>query len=337
LFAIMRTSARFHPVTLDPNKLRSDYQSEGDRFLSETTLRTAYDILIAPVEHLLDGIRRVVVVPHGPLHQLPFAALLDANNRCLVDRVGSLSVAPSVTLFLCPSRRTRQSAPERCLAIGYAGSGERLLHHAPVEAEAIACSTGGTAWRGRPGVAAEIQRVAHRYRWLHFACHGHFDRREPMRSWLEVGPDERLTARDILDTLTLQAELVTLSACETGVIEVLRGDEPMGLIRAFLQSGAQAVLVTLWSVEDRPARMLMEEFYRLLLKQEPGFDPAAALQAAQRYLRDCTEADIAAQTAGHPRPNHLDGPDVNMRPYSKPSCWAAYQLVELSRSGSTSI
>ena len=86
----------------------------------------------------------------------------------------------------------------------------------------------------------------------------------------------------MLDGLRLRCELVTLSACESGLSTVRRGDELMGLVRAFMLAGAPAVVATLWRVDERSTRLLMERFYRDL---SSGADPATALHRAQIYLR----------------------------------------------------
>jgi CHAT domain-containing protein len=91
-----------------------------------------------------------------------------------------------------------------------------------------------------------------------------------------------LTLRDAA-SLPLQAQLVTLSACETGLSKVAPGDELLGLLRGFLMAGAPTVLSTLWTVDDAHTATLMGQFYRHLLA---GLRPAAALRLAQCALID---------------------------------------------------
>ena len=91
---------------------------------------------------------------------------------------------------------------------------------------------------------------------MHLSCHGHFDTAKPLASHLLLA-DGPLSAADILQSLKLNAELVTLSACETGRSEVLRGEELIGLVRAFLYAGTPAVVVTLWPVDELSTLLLM--------------------------------------------------------------------------------
>jgi CHAT domain-containing protein len=197
----------------------------------------------------------------------------------------------------------------------------------------VAGLTGGEAWVGPQPKRERLRQAAGDRRWLHFACHGWFNHEAPLESYLETGAGERLTAREVLEDWRLQAELVTLSACQTGVSRILRGDEPMGLIRAFLYAGARAVLVTQWPVEDLPTFLLMQRFYSEL-QRAGSAGPAAALHAAQVWLRELTTAEIRGLLAGLPaggssagEPDPLADLPVDAHPFAYPRHWAAFILV----------
>jgi tetratricopeptide (TPR) repeat protein len=300
-FLVGQGTLRAELCPLDPNLLQSNspFLADGRRFLQPALLRRLYDALIAPLAEALAQAERVVVVPHGPLHQLPFAALPSQAGEALLERVPCLSYAPSATLLLHATHTGPSRAQRSCLAIGYDG-GDGTLRHTVAEAAAVAERCNGEWRRGTHGICAELRANARHYRRLHLACHGELDLDDPLASLLELGPDERLRAVDVLSSLQLDADLVVLSACRSGVSQILRGDEPLGLVRAFLSAGARAVLVTLWPVEDASARALMEHFYAALDTAQP--DPAQALKLAQQHLR----AD--------PR-------------YADPFYWAAYTLI----------
>lgn len=305
-FALSREQVAAEICPLDPQSLQatSRFQADGRRFLPDPIRRRLYDLLIAPLDASIGAAERVVLLPHGPLHQLPFAALLDPAGDPLLDRAPALVATPSATLLL-RAPRSRGPAPRRsCLALGYNGDEARGLRHPEAEAAAVASLCGGDHWRPRTGQIARLAREAGKYRWIHLACHGEFNLQDPLASWLDIGPGERLSAAAILRELRLNAELVTLSACRSGLSRVLRGDEPLGLVRALLGAGARAVLATLWEVEDRSARLLMEELYRGLMA---GASPPQALAAAQRWLRTFEEGGA--------------------RPFADPRYWAAYTLV----------
>ncbi|MFN8459061.1 MAG: CHAT domain-containing protein [Anaerolineae bacterium] len=122
---------------------------------------------------------------------------------------------------------------------------------------------------------------------------------------LRLGPDETLTALEVLKSLRLRCDLVTLSACESGLSRVRRGDELIGFMRAFSYAGARALVDTLWRVNDRPTRLLMERFYQEI---EAGLGFAEALKRAQLYVKHLSD-----QT-GQPL-------------FADPYYWAAFSLI----------
>ena len=129
-----------------------------------------------------------------------------------------------------------------------------------------------------------------RYRYVHFATHGYLDTERPGLSALVLSMvDERsqsedgfLRVNDIYN-LRLQADLVVLSACQTGLGKEVKGEGLMGLTRAFLYAGAPRVVVSLWNVNDRATADLMAAFYRAMLRG--GKTPSAALREAQLAIR----------------------------------------------------
>ncbi|HET9789587.1 MAG TPA: CHAT domain-containing protein, partial [Pyrinomonadaceae bacterium] len=124
------------------------------------------------------------------------------------------------------------------------------------------------------------------YRYVHFATHGLLDSERPGLSSLVLSmvdaqgkpQDGFLRANDIYN-LKLPAELVVLSACQTGLGKEIKGEGLVGLTRGFMYAGAARVVVSLWSVNDKATADLMTRFYEKMLKQ--GERPAAALRAAQ--------------------------------------------------------
>lgn len=239
-----------------------------------------YRRLLGPVEMGAD-VRKLYLVPHGPLHYLPFAALHD-GQRHLVERV-AFAILPSASLlrFLAPRRPDRAPAGALVLANPDLGSRRLDLPHAEQEARAIVAGMPGSTLLIRAEANETAFRVrAARHVWLHFATHGHFSAEQPLRSGLLLAADAENDGRlsvDELYGLALDAELVTLSACETGLGAVMSGDEVIGLIRGFLFAGARNVVASLWPVDDLATADLMRRFYAGLGTHEP----AEALRSAQ--------------------------------------------------------
>ena len=103
--------------------------------------------------------------------------------------------------------------------------------------------------------------------------------------------DGRLTAERVLRTWKLQADLVTLSACETGLGERAGGEGYLGFAQALMLAGARGTVVSLWPVDDRATTLLMTRFYENMLAT-PALTKAEALVEAKRWLRDLTAADV---------------------------------------------
>ena len=251
-------------------------------------------ILLEPVgaEGWLDGIEHLYLVPHGMLNYLPFALLPieAAGEQNPVISSYTLSYLPSATVLsnggarLEPSRSVLAVAP-----------GRSRLRHAPEEVASIVKLFQPDARKltGEQATESRFRDIAGEYRILHLATHGYFNKLNPMLSGLELEPDETndglLEVHEILD-LDLDSDLVTLSACQTGMSsgyfnEIPAGDDFVGLTRAFLKAGSSSVLATLWEVDDRSTVDLMKSFYTHLEEAGANNDKVVALADAQRTLQ----------------------------------------------------
>jgi CHAT domain-containing protein/tetratricopeptide (TPR) repeat protein len=246
--------------------------------------------LIAPLEESgwLAGKSRLTIVPHGDLHYLPFAALLDgASGRFLVERY-ELAVTPSAAVWLTLDARRRSRATVRLVALAPRPD---ALPASRREVEAIARlqGTGGLVLIGRAATKDAFRREAPNARVLHLATYGILNKANPLFSFVELAPspgdDGRLEVHDVFG-LRLTADLVVLSACQTALgsgaqSDVPAGDDWVGLARAFLHAGALRVVASLWPVQDRATSLLMERFYR---EYAGGAASATALALAQRTM-----------------------------------------------------
>jgi tetratricopeptide (TPR) repeat protein len=250
-------------------------------------LASLYAELVASVEPLLEevvgslpseagSVRKLTVVPHGPLHRVPFHALFD-GERYLIERF-EISYAPSTTVYaLCQERDAR--GLDGALVLGVddpsipaaADEARTVSKHLPGASVRVGEEATLTAlWCEAPGRGA-----------LHLACHGLFRADNPMFSALKLH-DGWLLASDAMG-LDLDGTLVALSACESGRSEVVGGDEILGLTRAFLGAGAATLAVSLWLVQDETTADLMGDWYERL---RAGEQPATALRAAQLELKE---------------------------------------------------
>jgi len=249
----------------------------------EARAQALYQKILGPVRQLIRG-KRLVIVPHDVLHYLPFAALRTPEGKWLMEEhaVGTVPSA-SVLKFLV---HKGANADHRVLAVGNPDLGPGLaLRYAEREVQAINERFPSTTTMLTRAAASEsrVKQQLGQAGLLHFAVHGELNEDDPMASALLLTPgggeDGRLEVREVFAT-ELSARLVVLSACETGLGKLSRGDELVGLQRAFLYAGTPAVVTTLWKVDDRASFRLMRAFYEGLASK----GPTEALRAAQRAL-----------------------------------------------------
>ena len=254
LFVVTWHDIMVYDLGISPNTLAPSHLDQliEEHFLPARLRRTLYDLLIAPAAGWLKGKKRLYIIPHGPLHYIPFHALVAPDGDTLLRNSGpEIVYAPSATILFRKAPPREQRPTKTCLAIGYNGEAGMQLRFAEEEAAYIAHMAGGAALVGPSAKKTALYQQAPDYQALHFSCHGEFEPDAPLESVLHIGPDETLTGHEIIDHLRLNCDLVTLSACESGLSKVQRGDELYGLLRAFLYAGAPAIIATLWRVDER--------------------------------------------------------------------------------------
>ena len=225
--------------------------------------------LIAPLADALAGAEHLIVVPHGPLHGVPFHALAGPDGTYLAEDV-AISYAPSADVYERCLRDDRQPG-ERLLLVGVDGDDlpwvrQELKEIAEIWPEA-------QTRLGKRATRAALRRQAGRFDILHVATHAVARSDNPSFSSIRLA-DSWLTGSDLAD-LARGARLVKLAACETGVGTVGPGDEVLGLTRGLLAGGCTAAVASLWPVSDRTTALLMPRFYGAL---RDGHGPAEAIR-----------------------------------------------------------
>jgi CHAT domain-containing protein len=280
---------------------------------SRTESKALYDLLLRPVVSFKES-KAALVIPDGQLHLVAFDSLIDPEGRYVVDS-HVISYAPSATAYYLLSRPL-SSPPQQMtlLAVG----GAHYISSGPGNFESALRGFGffdpvrPPRWPALPGSLTEVNDVAaeqfgktfvltgdeatesavkrlplSNFRMLHFAVHSTVDEEFPDRSALIFSTpdntdseDNLLQAREIVG-LNINAELVTLSACDagTGRIEGVAGMN--SLVEAFLMAGARSVVASTWSADDTFTAALMRRFYTNLRQ---GLDKAEALTLAKREL-----------------------------------------------------
>jgi hypothetical protein len=243
-----------------------------------------------PIRASTEG-RSLIIVPHGALHMLPFGAL--SLDRAPLGRAG-LSYAPSVDLLGRLLVRPASAPPDpRLLAIINPAS-DPTLESGRQQAELPAFFRPPASRVHAPGDAStpppgEVLEAAAAYDYLHIFTHGTFDPERPLDSSLDFGAS-RLTASDLYRVSAdrpplTRTRLVTLTACETGRGDVQVGDEVLGLPRAFLYGGAEAMVTTLWRTDAAFSDRLVTRLYERLRAEMPRAQALAAAIADTVALR----------------------------------------------------
>lgn len=257
-----------------------------------------YKQIIEPVRKEL-SVKRVLVVAHGAMHYLPFNALSDKKNY-LIDQYTLRSLPSASVMQFLTARKENPKRSLLILANPDLGDPQYDLPGAQLEGKLIANGIANTRLLLRKqATETAVKNNGADYRLLHFASHGVFDAGDPLNSSLLLASDGendgRLTVSEMYE-LKLNAELVTLSACETALGETMSGDDVIGFTRGMLYAGARSIVSSLWEVDDDATKMLMTRFYNHL-KTKPKVE---ALRLAQLETR---------------------------KKYIHPVYWAAFQLI----------
>ncbi|GAB1544636.1 CHAT domain-containing protein [Scytonema sp. NUACC21] len=274
---------------------------------SKQYLQQLYQLLIQPIVDLLptDPTAQVIFIPQSSLFLIPFPALQDESGEYLLKK-HTILTAPSIQVLDLTHKKREEvktaalnsvlilgnpKMPSVPPSIGEPPQPLRNLPNAEEEAHAIASLFNSQPIIGTSATKAFVVQQMASSRIIHLATHGLLDEFRGLGSAIALAPSDKdnglLTAEEILD-LKLNAELVILSACDTGRGR-LTGDGVIGLSRAFISAGVPSIIVSLWSVPDAPTAVLMKKFYENLVQHH---NKAQALRQAMLETMD---------VAHHPR------------------------------------
>jgi CHAT domain-containing protein len=304
-----------------------------------TTLKEHADLKIVaadagpkkvPVRYWREGMTREVEVAAGPLG-------VEIDPRPAKAVVLARQAAEQVILGMRGASRQRLPGTRREV-----GAIARLFPAGAV-----------TTVMGEQACESTLQGLARsggmkKFRYLHFAAHGESDPRHAYRSALILAPDPdssadplalesdgTITAEQIARTWELDADLVVLSACESGLGRPAGGEGYLGFAQPLFAKGARSLVLSLWKVDDNATALLMERFYQNLLGRRPGLTKplpkSEALAEAKRWLRERTTAEIDAELSRLTRGDIVRRGAVaqasSIRPYQHPSFWAGFILI----------
>ena len=257
-----------------------------------------YQRLFKPLEAYLKE-QNLIIVPHGVLHYIPMNALHNGKDY-MIDRY-NIRLMPSASAMKY-LRKQRNDKTGGILAFGNPDLGNPAYDLVFAQKEALEVTktwANSKVFLRKEATEDALLRHGSNFNYIHFATHGEFSPESPLQSAILLAPDANsngLLTVDKLYSMQLGANLVTLSACETGLSKVANGDDLVGLTRGFLYAGSSSIVASLWEVDDLATSYLMIRFYKGLQKT----DKSNALRKAQLQTR---------------------------RKYPHPYYWASFQLT----------
>ena len=252
-------------------------------YLNTAVAGPLYSQLIEPLRPYIQH-DNLIIVPHGVLHYLPFAALWNNDTGRYLIEDYAISYAPSASSlkFIQQNRNPNET---RALLLG---NPDGSLPHAEAEVSAISTLYNTVPLTRTMATETLVVSQSQQSDVLHLAAHANYTFTAPLSTTVALAADAQndgnLTVSEVFGLDLAEANLVVLSACKTALGEQSRGDEITGLTRAFLYAGTPSLVTTLWNVDDVAATPLMTSFHQHL---NEGQSPTAALRTAQlAALRD---------------------------------------------------
>ena len=336
LFALTPEGLQVKTLPLGREKLRREVEGFlGSVRSQEKPAADLYGELIGPVADLVKRSERLLILPDGPLHRLPFGALVHGGKFLIEEK--PLHTALSLTVY--GTLRASDPAPGATKLVAF---GDPRFPKGMQAKSELGPGLRSFDWSSLPYSRSEVERIAGVHpgalvylgeeateeraktirdaRILHFATHGYTDDRAPLDSALVLTIPEKLAPGldngllqvwEIFESVRVDADLVVLSACESALGREMTGEGLIGLTRAFQYAGARSVAASLWSVADQITAELMARFHRHLAA---GLPKDQALRAAQLELM---REPLRITTA--------KGQKIEMDA-SAPFFWAAFQL-----------
>ena len=301
----------------DSSSRATDEEESTSSQAGGDALRELYDVMIAPISHLIED-EELIIVPDGTSFLIPYAALKDQNSRYLSERLGiplALSLTSLRLLSACPAEGRHYTTDALLVGnpwtetVRINGQKIKQLEGAEEEVKMIGEILNVEPLIGKNATKDQVLRRLNSVSLVHIAAHGSAERGEILlspNSGSSKRPREKdylLTMKDVLNA-KLEAKLVVLSCCHSGRGEI-KAEGVVGIARAFLGAGARSVIASLWAVNDEATLVFMRHFYEYLVK---GHSASKSLHEAMKMMRESKEFSAVEHWA----PFMLIGDDVTL-------------------------
>jgi CHAT domain-containing protein len=294
----------------DGSGRRGADENEPTDIKNEVTLdqvsEELYDLLIGPAKDAIADKKRIAIVPSGLLCFVPFQSLATKTSTGELSYFGDSKQVFYVNKITTVTNGRNQLLND--LKIVAVGNADNSLKNAEIEVNTLHQNfPSSVVFVGNEATKQKVLNSPGEFNILHLATHGILDYSNAENSYLVfaadkiTGDDGKLKINDIYRIKNLDRfKLVTLSACETAVVQSIADGWPISTASAFIEAGVPTVIATLWKVDDKATSILVDRFYANM----KTMDKVAALQNAQQFLKQ-------------------------QKQYSDPNYWAPFQLVGL--------
>lgn len=299
LFIIDDQQSKIVNLSVSPDSLREkvgrfriaigDTVSENYRDLS----LELYRLLISPVSRL-SSYSRLIIIPSGPMHFLPFTALNDGSH--FLGETIPVTLLPNVSTLQFFHPRDPNFLQVRALCLGNPENPEvSALPGSEIEVRSLKeIYKSAIVLTGNKASEFNLKENAGGFNILHIASHGIFNPDFPYMSHLALSPDPHddgnLLVHELYNLNLIKTDLVVLSACETGLAQIKKNDDMVGLVRGFIYSGVSSVVASLWKVDDFATMKLMKSFHSTYYKGN----------SASRSLQEGIKEMLANEHTRHP-------------------------------------
>ncbi len=309
---------KFRAVLAEPSVLSKDFEQVHQQFVEHS--RLFYQKLIAPAE-LDEQIKQLIIVPDGLLNHIPFEILVKntpsaekASYKELPYLLKDYAISYSFSIALLLEAQLHPIKAPNHKILAYAPTYDAIEDLKKASMRSADLQRIRSILEDLPGARQEVLGLEQEFKGhfnydymageadfranvsdygiIHLAMHGKLNEKEPLSSGLIFSETGDSTADNVLyayeiNDLSLNAELIVLSACETGYGKFQHGEGVMSIARSFMYAGTHSLLMTLWTVSDISTQQLMNNFYQNLAK---GMRKDVALQQAKlQYLNSSSE------------------------------------------------
>jgi CHAT domain-containing protein len=271
----------------------------GQRYTGASIAKYLFRLLVSPIQNKLTQIDHLVIIPDDELHYLPFESLQDGNGRYVIEKF-SIQYLYSTALFYTQKKYNKHNGTLSIAPFSFQGYKTSQNDFPKLSASLNEIKNlNGLMLTDSAATKHRFLSEINRYPVVHLATHAIADNEDAKKSFIAFSPTDsnnKLYGSEIYNLRLDSTELVILSACETGIGQLIKGEGLMSLSRAFAYAGCRNIITSLWRAEDITTSFIMQRLHEYLAK---GYSKPRALQAAKIDLLKSNEINPSLKTPNY--------------------------------------